>query len=275
MIAAMKRTDANAVDFKMRHGLSRLKENNFIPLLSLILFLLPLGFGCSTAKNVLIYTRNGKGYVHENIPAGVECLKGICRQNHWNCTVTDDPALFTPEKLRSYDVLVFSNTNNEAFDSDEQRKAFQAYIRSGGGFVGIHSACGSERDWPWFWANLGGKFIRHASFQKINLVVIDPTHPSTSFLPAVWNWHKDECYYLDNLNPDIHVLLAADLTKIQDDEKNQYPGRVFGDYFPVCWRHQFEGGRQWFTSIGHFPEDYKDENFIKHLAGGVRWAMRK
>jgi uncharacterized protein len=255
--------------------LPRLQIINPIPIVCLVLVILPLGFGCSSARNVLIYTRNGPGYVHDNIPASVDCLKHICRQNHWNCTTTDNPAVFTPEILRTFDVLVFSNTNNEAFNTETQRNAFQDYIRSGGGFVGIHSACGSERDWPWFWANLGGKFIRHASHQKISLVVIDANHPSTRHLPAVWDWHEDECYYLDNLNPDIHILLAADLTKIQDDEKNQYPGRVFGDYFPLCWHHQFEGGRQWYTAIGHYPDDYQDENFIKHLTGGIRWAMRK
>jgi uncharacterized protein len=249
---------------------------NFRVLAVSTILTLTAGLGCSASRHVLVYTRNGPGYVHENISASVECLKGICSKNGWTCEATDDPAVLTPEKLRKFDVLVFSNSNNDAFTTEQQRSAFQGYIRSGGGFVGIHSACGSERNWPWFWANLGGKFVRHAkSDQKLYLKVIDPTHPSTDFLPAVWNWHEDECYYVDNLNPDIHVLLAVDLTKIEDDKKAEYPGRVFGDYFPLCWCHRFEGGRQWYTAIGHFPKDYKDENFVKHLTGGMRWAMRK
>lgn len=170
--------------------------------------------------------------------------------------------------------MVFSNTNNEAFDTEEQRKVFQDYIRGGGGFVGIHSACGSERDWPWFWANLGGKFIRHAKFQPFDIKVIDHKHPSVEFLGSIWRW-KDECYFVNYMNPDIHVLLAADLTTIKDDEKDQYPAQTFGDYFPICWCHEFEGGRQWYTALGHSSGHYKDENFKKHLAGGIRWAMKK
>jgi type 1 glutamine amidotransferase len=139
--------------------------------------------------------------------------------------------------------------------------------------VGIHSACGSERTWPWFWANLGGRFVRHPALQKFDIKVIDPNHPSTRFLGPVWKW-EDECYYLDNLNPDIHVLLAADLTTLKDDQRKVYPGEVFGQYFPLCWCHQFEGGRQWHTALGRQEAHYQDENFKKHLAAGIAWAMR-
>ncbi len=227
---------------------------------------------CMAKGRVLIYTKNGKGFVHKNIPASVECLKDICKKNDWSYEVTDDASIFTAEKIKEFDVLVFSNTNNEAFDAEEQKKAFQDYIRNGGGFVGIHSACGSERQWPWFWSNLGGKFTRHSPMQEFEMKIIDHNHPSTEFLGDVWKW-EDECYYMDQLNPDIHVLLAVDLTTITDKGKEKYPGEVFGQYFPLCWRHEFEGGRQWYTALGHKPEYYKDENFIKHLAGGIRWAM--
>jgi uncharacterized protein len=171
-------------------------------------------------------------------------------------------------------VLVFDNTNNQIFDTEEQKKVFVDYIRHGGGFVGIHSACGSERDWPWFWANLGGKFVRHPQYQPFDVKVIDAKHPSTAFLPAVWKW-EDECYYLNNLNPRIHVLLAADLTTVKDDKMKEYPGDVFGSSFPLCWYQEYDGGRQWYTAMGHNPKHYQDPNFIKHLTGGIRWAMKK
>jgi len=229
---------------------------------------------CFAKGHILIYTKNGKGYVHENIPASVECLKKICNDNGWTYEATNDASVFTEEKIRAFDVLVFSNTNNETFDNEEQKKVFQDYIHKGGGFVGIHSACGSERNWPWFWACLGGKFVRHPKFQKFDIKVIDGKHPSTDFLGEVWKW-EDECYFMNNLNPDIHILLAADLATLTDDKIKEYPGDVFGRYFPLCWCHTFDGGRQWYTALGHDPKNYKDPNFIKHLTGGIRWAMDK
>ncbi len=227
-------------------------------------------------RQILIYTRNytpdGKGYVHENIAASVRALQEIGAELGLTTVVSDDPSIFTPEGLRPFGAVVFANSNNEAFATDEQRRAFQEYIRSGKGFVGIHSACGSERNWPWFWAMLGGKFRRHPPLQPFDLVVVDSTHLSTSFLPRPWKW-EDECYYIEELNPDIRVLLAADLSTLEDPKRGEYPGRTFGDYFPLAWYHTFEGGRQWYTALGHKPEHYQDPLFREHLKGGIQWAL--
>jgi len=223
-------------------------------------------------RKVLVYTKNGEGYVHDNIAASVEALKKLGAENGFKVDVSDDPALFTDANLRKYDALIFNNTNNDVFTNDEQRAAFKRYIQSGGGFVGIHSACGTERNWPWFWDMLGGKFVRHPAYQKFTVRTIVTDHPSTAFLPATWGW-EDEAYYLSNLNPDITVLLAHDLSTIRDDEKDKYPGKVFGDLFPSAWCHEFDGGREWYTSYGHNPLHYQDPLFLKHLLGGIQWVM--
>jgi type 1 glutamine amidotransferase len=225
-------------------------------------------------KRILVYTKNGTGYVHDNIKASVEALKKIGAENNLIVDVSDDPSVMTSENLAKYSCLVFSNTNNEAFATEEQRKAFVGYIHKGGSFVGIHSACGSERSWPWFWSMIGGKFKRHPTNQPFDIKVIDKNNPSTEMLPDIWKW-KDECYYLDNLNPDIHILMVADLKTIEDPQKAEYPGEVFGDYFPLAWCHIFEGGRVFYTAIGHDIPLYSDPLYIKHLTGGILWALGK
>jgi type 1 glutamine amidotransferase len=78
---------------------------------------------------------------------------------------------------------------------------------------------------------------------------------------------------MNYLNPAIHVLLAADLTTVEDPKKSEYPGDVFGDLFPLAWYHVFEGSRVFTTSLGHLAEYYKDENFRKHLQGGIVWVL--
>ncbi len=223
-------------------------------------------------KRILIYTRNGEGYVHENIAASVAALEKICSEEGFLTDLSDLPALFTSENLARYDAIIFSNTNNEGFETEEQKKAFQEFIRKGGGFVAIHSANATERDWPWYWAMVGGKFIRHAPHQEFDVLVTNPDHPSTSHLPARWTV-TDECYYSFQLNPDIHVLLSADMTTVEDEGKGEYPGETFGQQFPLCWCHQFEGGRQWYTALGHDSEFYEDPLFVEHLRGGLLWVL--
>ena len=226
----------------------------------------------NSKKRILLYTKNGEGYVHKNIPNSIAAIKKLGEAYNFEVDASEDPTVFTDENLKNYDALVFSNTNNEAFDNQSQRDALQNYIRSGGAFVGIHSASGSERDWPWFWQMLGGKFKRHPKYQEFDIKVMDNTHPSTAMLPATYT-REDECYLLTNLSPGIHTLLAADLTSIEDDKLDEYPGEIFGDYFPIAWYQYFDGGKQWYTALGHSPEHYEDPVFIQHIAGGILWAI--
>lgn len=224
-------------------------------------------------NKVLIYTRNGEGYVHDNIDASVDALKKICIQLGISYEVSDDPAIFNDQFDRRFDAVIFSNTNNEAFLDEQQKIVFKSFIQNGGGFVGIHSACGSERQWPWFWAMVGGKFVRHPPYQPFVIQVIDRNHPATDFLKDEFEW-TDECYYMNYLNPDIHVLLAADLTTLEDPEIEIYPGNTFGDLFPLAWFHEFDGGREFFTALGHDEKHYEDNDFIRHLTGGLEWVLQ-
>ncbi|MCW9711488.1 ThuA domain-containing protein [Aliifodinibius salicampi] len=223
-------------------------------------------------SRVLVYTKNGEGYVHENIPNSIEAIEELGNKYDFTVDASEDPADFTEENLKKYDALIFSNTNNDIFNTPEQEEALQNYMKSGGNFVGIHSTSGAERDWPWFWSLVGGTFHRHAPFQEFTVNVTDKTHPSTSFLPNNWV-REDECYYLKQLNPNINVLLHADMTTVEDEEKGEYPGQVYGDKFPLAWYHEFEGGRSWYTTLGHSVEDYDDPVFIKHILGGIEWAV--
>ena len=232
--------------------------------------------GQAAQDKVLVYTRNfvtnGKGYVHENIPYSVEAIRRIGAERGFAVDSTDDPNVFTPGNLKQYKAIIFSNSNNEAFANDAQRDAFKAYMQRGGGFVAIHAASASERDWPWYGSLVGGKFVRHPKIQTFTVRVKDRTHPATKDLPATFEW-DDECYYLDNLNPEIKPLLVTDPGKIEDPQKAEYPGDRFGDSLPLAWWHTSDGGRRFYTALGHKKEHYSDPILIKHIAGGIVWAM--
>src|SRR5690606_18338353 len=132
--------------------------------------------------NVLVYTKNGVGFVHDNIENSVIALKALGDQHGFSVDATDDPSVFTDENLQKYDALVFSNTNNDVFDTDAQRVALMRYIQAGGGFVGIHSASGTERKWKWFKQLLGATFYWHDKYQPFTVDIIDAKHPSVAHL---------------------------------------------------------------------------------------------
>lgn len=223
-------------------------------------------------KSVLIYTRNGEGYVHDNIEASVKALEEICEMLGVSTIHTDDPRIFQDKAFMDFDGIIFSNSNNAAFTEETQRSNFKAYIASGKGFMAVHSAIASERDWAWYGEMVGGKFIMHPKLQSFDIKIIDGDHLSTKHLPPVWKW-EDECYFTDHLNPAIHVLLAVDLTTLNFPERDSYPGTVFGDLFPLAWCHTFEGTKVFYTALGHKIEYYDDLAFRKHLEGGIRYIL--
>lgn len=221
---------------------------------------------------VLVYTKNGVGFVHDNIENSIIALKALGEQHGFSVDATDDPTVFTDENLKKYDALVFSNTNNDVFDTDAQRVALMRYIQAGGGFVGIHSASGTERKWKWFKQLLGATFYWHDRYQPFTVNMIDASHPSVAHLPRKWvRVEGDEFYYLKQMNVNLHVVAVNDATTLEGEDDRRLD--TFGDVFPSVWCHEFDGGRSWYTSLGHSKEDYMDEEFRKHILGGIQWVV--
>jgi type 1 glutamine amidotransferase len=237
---------------------------------------------------ILVYTRNytpdGKGYVHDNIASSVEAIRKMGAEKGFAVDVSDDPAVFNETNLKQYAALVFSNSNNQAFSSDAQRDAFKHYIESGGGFVGIHSASGSERDWPYFWSVLGGKFAAHPRMQSFTVQVTDPLFPAVKNLPATFAW-TDECYFNDHLNPDIHPVLVTDRKKLTALDAMKIDAMkvdgmkvdvsAFPDPLPLAWYHHFDGGREFYLALGHNKEDYANPILYGIIENGILWAMKQ
>ena len=78
-------------------------------------FLLASKSGADKLKNsrVLVYTKNGKGYVHDNIAASVICIQELAAANKFMVDVSDDPSVFNETNLKKYNLLIFSSTNND------------------------------------------------------------------------------------------------------------------------------------------------------------------
>lgn len=222
--------------------------------------------------NVLVYTKNGEGFVHDNIPHAVKSIQKLGEEHGFKVTVSDDPAVFTEENLKQYNLLIFPSTNNDVFDTDEQRVAFRRYMQSGGGFVGIHSVMGTERNWEWFKKMIGGTFLWHTKFQRYQLKVIDPAHPSVKNFPKVWE-KEDECYFMKEVYPGIKVIMAHDMESLNPAQKERIDvsSAPFSKLYPAVWHHNFDGGHVWITALGHHIKDYEDETFMLHILKGIQY----
>jgi cytochrome c len=213
---------------------------------------------------VLVFVKT-RGYHHNSIPAGVAALAKLGAENGFEVDATEDSLDFSPGNLKQYSAVVFLSTTMDVLGNAEQA-AFESYIRAGGGYVGIHAASDTEYDWPWYGKLAGAWFLSHPKQQKAAIQVVDKKHASTRFLPERWE-RFDEWYNYKNINPDVKVLAKL-------DEKT-YEGGKNGDSHPIAWYHEFEGGRAFYTGGGHTKESYKEPLFLRHLLGGIQYAMGK
>ncbi|HMR85168.1 MAG TPA: ThuA domain-containing protein, partial [Niabella sp.] len=222
---------------------------------------------------VLVYKKNGAGFVHDNIPHAAQAILNFGKQYGLKVDTSSNPAVMTEDNLKQYRMIIFTSTNNDVFDTDVQRLAFRRYMEAGGGFVGIHSVTGTERKWEWFKMMMGGTFSWHANFQTFTVRVIDTKHPSMKGIPAVWK-KADECYFAKELYPGPTALMVNDFSTIDISNPKQKEALaknagLYAKYFPTAWVHNFDGGITWCTTLGHDKKDYSDPTYLKHIWGGI------
>ena len=213
-------------------------------------------------NNVLIFSKIS-GYRHESIEVGIAAIKKLGTTNNFDVDATEDSAYFTDANLKKYNTIVFLSTTGTVLGK-EQEVALQNYIHNGGGFVGIPAATDCEYQWPWYVKMVGASFLSHPQQQEAKLIVVDNTHPSTKHLPAIWT-RKDEWYNFKNMNPDVKVLIKIDETS--------YTGGKNGDNHPMAWYHSYEGGKVFYTELGHTTESYSEPMFLQHILGGIKYSM--
>lgn len=217
-----------------------------------------------SSDSLLIFTKT-EGFRHSSIPVGVSTVKKIASESEITSVHTEDADYFHPESLAKFEAVLFLNTTGNVLTPPQQR-AFQQFIQKGGGFMGIHAAADTEYDWPFYGRMVGAYFKGHPPIQQATLTVVDKNHPSTSFLPDKWR-HTDEWYNFKNINSDISVLIYL--------EESSYEGGTNGKNHPIAWYHEFEGGRIFYTGLGHRAESYSDSLFRRHLRGGLQYILKK
>jgi type 1 glutamine amidotransferase len=217
---------------------------------------------------VLVFTRT-TGFRHDSIPGGVALVRTLGAANGFDVDVSEDAAVFTPQGLDAYRAVIFLNTSGEVLN-DGQQAALEAYVRQGGGWVGVHAAADTEHAWP-FYGDLLGRgawFVSHPPIQAATLLREDAAHPSTLHYSARFSFTDEWYNFRTNPRGTVDVLLALDETSYSAG------GGATGDH-PIAWCHTIGLGRAWYTGLGHRSETYADPSFARHLLGGILWAAGK
>jgi type 1 glutamine amidotransferase len=213
---------------------------------------------------ILVFSKTA-GFHHGSIAVGVPAIIKLGAENKFDVDTTTDAQKFTAANLKQYAAVVFLNTTGDVLNA-EQQTAFEGYIKSGKGFVGVHAATDTEYDWQWYGNLVGAYFKSHPAQQTATLNIVDAGHISTKHLPAQWS-RKDEWYNYKWIGEGLHVLIKIDETS--------YTGGENGANHPMAWYHDYEGGRSFYTELGHTDESYADPLYLQHLLGGIKYAIGK
>lgn len=211
---------------------------------------------------VLVFSKTA-GYHHKSIDVGIKAIQQLGVKYNFEVDSTTDSTRFVYSNLKKYAAVIFLNTTGNVLN-DEQQIAFQQYIQAGGGFMGVHAATDTEYGWPWYGKLVGAYFVKHPKIQEAVLVINDSANIATKHLPRPWK-RTDEWYDFKNIQSDLQVLISIDETS--------YSGGSNGPNHPMAWYHNFDGGRAFYTGLGHTEESYADPLYLQHLWGGLQYVM--
>lgn len=238
----------------------------YFTLLFSLLLLFAEGFQAYKPKPALLIFSKTSGWHHNSIPSAIAAIKKIAEQKGYSVDTTTNAAYFNEQKLSAYNAVIFNSTTGNVLNSGQQT-AFERYIQAGGGYVGIHSAADTEYDWAWYGQLVGAYFDSHPYNPNVREAVIqvsDKSHPASSSLPESWK-RSDEWYNYKSVYPGIKVLASLD--------ENSYEGGTNGTGHPIIWYHDYDGGRAFYTGLGHTEESYSEPLFLAQLAGGIAYAI--
>jgi len=250
-------------------------KNLLFTFISLVVF----AFACTAQDkpafdkpvNVLVFSKTA-GFRHESISSGLKMLYDQSKKQNWVITATENAGLFTDGFLSNFDVVVFLNPTGDAINAAGQT-AFEKFMKSGKGFIGIHAAADCEYDWPFYGNLVGGYFKTHPASQEATVVFEKSDHPAMKPFKGMKSYTTfDEWYtFKANPRPNVNVLATLDEKSIKKFDNDNFR---MGDH-PIIWWSEKDGIRSFYTGFGHTHEAFQDKLIIEHITNAVNWAVRR
>ncbi|MBT3385267.1 MAG: ThuA domain-containing protein [Prolixibacteraceae bacterium] len=223
------------------------------------------------ALNILVFSKTS-GFRHASISSGVKMLYDQSRKQNWVITATEDASLLRDEFLAKFDIAVFMNPTGDAI-CDAGQAAFEKFIKSGKGFVGIHAAADFEYEWPFYGNLVAGYFRTHPPAQEATVIFESYDHPAMKPFEGMKTYTTfDEWYsFKENPRPNVNVLARLDESTIKKAKNDEWK---MGDH-PLIWWNEKEGVRSFYTVFGHTHEAFQDEKVIEHIKNAVNWVAKR
>ncbi len=228
-------------------------------------------------RKLLVYVES-KGYYHDSIPVAALALKKMGEKTGaYEATLTDDEVgTWNLDTLNQFDGIFMDNCVGDHPKTDQGKKDFIEYIKSGHGLAGCHAAADCNHNWPEYFDMLGGEFGGHP-WGRASIKNEDPTNPINQMFDGKGFVQADEMYTFKMVNakrPEgygrdkLHILLSIDMP----NSHYQDTTRKDGDY-AISWIHEYGKGHVFYTAIGHSRYNFWNPIMLKHYLAGIQYAL--
>ena len=214
-----------------------------------------------------------RGWHHESLHAGVVAIQQLAARNSFEVVLLENPTGFTDKYVEQFQAILFLNTTGDIFNAEEQ-KVMERFIKSGKGFVGIHSASDTEYEWDWYTKMVGRMFHIHPAVQTAKMKILDPKFPGLQGFADGKLWTEEWYEFGPEKSADLTYILGVDEETYSPkaDWGVRAKGVGMGKVHPLAWYHNYDGGRAFYTALGHLPTNFSEPAFLDHLYAGIFWA---
>jgi uncharacterized protein len=248
------------------------RRREFIALLGSAAAIRPLGARAARAPERILYFTYSAGYRHEVVPLSKAILTQLgSNSGVFEVVATEDTSQFSAENLNGFAAVMFF-TSGELPLGGAEKSALLDFVRSGHGFLGVHSATDTFYAWPDYLELIGGYFNGHPWHQPVTIDVADPGDPLVGFLGNSFQV-EDEIYQISDFDHrGSHVLLRLDRSSV-DLGRPGVHRRFYG--WPLAWTRSYGQGRVFYTALGHEPSVWHDARYQQILTNAILWSTRR
>ncbi len=221
-------------------------------------------------RKLLVFTL-AKGFKHSSIPLAAESLKYLGEKTKaYETVITDDPAMFTADKLKEFDAICFDQCTGDPLTDADAKAALLDFIRSGKGFIGVHAATDCFYKWHDYGEMIGGYFAGHP-FSHISVKLDDPKSPINAAFDGKGFEIRDEIYtFRDTYSRDkLRVLLSLDW---ENSGTPKGGTRADNDY-ALSWIREYGQGRVFYCAFGHVDPIWWNPQILAHFLAGTQYAL--
>jgi type 1 glutamine amidotransferase len=228
---------------------------------------------------LLVFSKTNQFRHRESIEGGLIHFEALAKRRGWGFYATENGAVFNTDQLAMFDTVLFLNATGDML-SDTQEQAFQRWMESGGGWLGVHAAGdGSHKTWDWYMENfIGAPYVAHIlgpQFQTATVVTEDQSHPVNRGIPSTWE-HEEEWYSWASSPRETGFNILATVDENTYSPIQNWRGESndlsMGDH-PVVWSNCVGTGRSVYATMGHRASAFQQPQYQQILENALEWTL--